>query len=178
MKIWISRDFKDRKDYSCVNLTENKPHLGTEEEYNKTWIFPSTGYLGFMKTKEFEKKFNLKVPNGYCKQHRLTISKDSLEENGEKHHIVKKAGKDYKYDFSHFALTLEPHFLGKNDSGWEIQGEIKEDYYEWINYFEAKHPKYGKLFGDFEDKIFAENEKSYQHFIKHHKPTSWDYWDI
>lgn len=36
MKVWISRDFNDCNKDSCINITEGKPYLGTEEEYKGT----------------------------------------------------------------------------------------------------------------------------------------------
>ena len=45
----------------------------------------------------------------------------------------------------HDANTLPPECIGKNESGWEITGEIHEDYYEWVNDFEATHSQYGKV---------------------------------
>ena len=51
------------------------------------------------------------------------------------------------------ALTLPAECVGQNDSGWKITAEIQGDYYEWVNYFEAKHPTYGKVWGNFEDKV-------------------------
>ncbi len=76
------------------------------------------------------------------------------------------------------ALTLSPECIGVNDSGWTITGEIHEDNYQWVNEFEAKHPEYGKLFGDFEHTVFYEKEEGFQHFWEHHEPEAWDYYDI
>jgi hypothetical protein len=45
------------------------------------------------------------------------------------------------------ASTIPPSELGKNSSGWTITGKIHEDYYEWVNYFEATHPDYGWVKG-------------------------------
>ena len=45
----------------------------------------------------------------------------------------------------HNANTLPKECIGKNESGWEISGEIHEDYYEWVNDFEATHPTFGKM---------------------------------
>lgn len=88
--------------------------------------------------------------------------------------------KKYGVDFisSGGALTLNPSELGENVSGWIIFGEIKEDYYEWINYFEASHPIFGKVWGDFEDIVYADSEEAYEDFYKNHPPEEWDYWDI
>ena len=78
----------------------------------------------------------------------------------------------------HDANTLPPECVGKNESGWEIKGEIHEDYYEWVNEFEAEHPKYRKVWGDFETEVHADNEEGYKNFIENHPPEEWDYWDI
>lgn len=66
----------------------------------------------------------------------------------------------------------------KHSSGWIIKGEIHEDYYTWVNYFEAEHPKYGKVWGDFEFEVYADSEKAFVDFYKNHQPQSWDYMDI
>lgn len=76
------------------------------------------------------------------------------------------------------AKTLNVEYIGNNMSGWLIKGDIKEDYYEWVNYFQAIHPIYGKVFGDFEKGVFASSEKALKHFIKHHPYEVWDYYDI
>jgi hypothetical protein len=86
---------------------------------------------------------------------------------------------DLKNEFKFYsACTLDPRHLGDNDSGWFIRGEVVVDYYEWVNIFEAMHPVYGVVHGDFEVKIVATSEEAYNHFIKHHKPDVWDYHDI
>lgn len=76
------------------------------------------------------------------------------------------------------ALTLSPEDLGENESGWTIKGQIIEDYFEWVNYFEASHPRYGKISGDFEDEVVADSELAFSHFWLHHPPTPWDYREI
>jgi hypothetical protein len=77
------------------------------------------------------------------------------------------------------ALTLDPAYvLNIQSSGWKITGRIKEDYYEWVNEFEAVHPFYGKVWGDFEDKVYADTEEGFNHFYKNHPPKAWDYQDI
>lgn len=76
------------------------------------------------------------------------------------------------------ANTLPPECIGKNESGWEINGQIHEDYYTWVNEFEAVHPIYGRVWGDFEKKVFADTAKGFNHFIENHSPESWDYDDI
>ena len=65
-----------------------------------------------------------------------------------------------------------------HDSGWVIKGKVVEDYYLWVNEFEAFHPQYGKVSGDFETEVVAESEAAFQHFWCNHKPEEWDYMDI
>lgn len=62
--------------------------------------------------------------------------------------------------------------------GWKIKGCVKEDYSVWVNEFEACHPQYGKVWGDFEETVYADSEEGFQHFYEHHSPDSWDYADI
>lgn len=91
-----------------------------------------------------------------------------------------KAFKYGQHFESHYggALTLNPNFIGKNKSGWTISGDIKEDYYTWVNEFVAEHPVYGKIRGDFEKTVYAESEEAFNHFYENHKPSDWDYQDI
>ena len=77
------------------------------------------------------------------------------------------------------ANTLRPTDIGLHHNGWTVTGEIHEDWYEWVNYFEASHPKYGQVKGDFENSTLqATSEKALREFCKHFKPESWDYQDI
>ena len=80
--------------------------------------------------------------------------------------------------FETMARTLCPGELGINESGWLIEGEVHEDWYEWVNYFTAVHPIYGMIEGDFEDVVTAASDEALDHFMKHHEPQEWDYWDI
>ena len=88
--------------------------------------------------------------------------------------------KKFEIDFDSIggALTLSPSCIGENNSEWTIEGEIHEDWYEWVNEFKATHPKYGKVWGDFEEKVYADSEEGFQDFYKHHVPEAWDYGDI
>jgi len=90
--------------------------------------------------------------------------------------ITKKFGVDF--DSKYGALTLRPEDIGTHKDGWTITGEVHEDYYEWVNEFEAIHKKYGKVWGDFEGEVHADSEKGFKHFYKHHTPEEWDYGDI
>lgn len=88
--------------------------------------------------------------------------------------MIEKTFKDKFYS----AYTLNPDDIGKHASGWEISGEIIRDYYEWVNQFKAEHPTYGKVYGDFEDVVFADSNEGFRHFFENHPPCAWDYGDI
>lgn len=62
--------------------------------------------------------------------------------------------------------------------GWNITGEIHEDYYYWVNDFRAIHPTLGIVEGNFEDKVFATSKEAFNDFWAKHEPTAWDYGDI
>lgn len=99
----------------------------------------------------------------------------------DKKMVTKKNAIDFgpKRCSSHDALTLPTSAIGgTHESGWSISGEIHEDYYEWVNEFEAVHPVYGRVWGDFDSEVFADSEEGFQDFYKNHPPDEWDYWDI
>jgi hypothetical protein len=62
--------------------------------------------------------------------------------------------------------------------GWTIRGVPVEDYYVWVNDFEAVHPEHGWVCGNFEKVILASSEKAYKHFVAGHPCHKWDYQDI
>lgn len=64
-----------------------------------------------------------------------------------------------------------------HDDGWTITGEIHEDYYVWVNDFEATHPTLGRVWGNFEGEVKATSKAAFDHFWKHHEPEAWDYYD-
>ena len=90
--------------------------------------------------------------------------------------VVKTFGEDF-YSYGG-ALTLDPEYLGASEHGWSIEGEIHEDYYTWVNEFEAKHPTLGRVWGDFEGQVFADSEEAFKDFYENHPPDAWDYRDI
>ena len=96
--------------------------------------------------------------------------------------ITKQSGIDFHSRDG--ALTLDPDYvLNTQSSGWKITGQIKQEYSVhdfcyWVNQFEAIHPFYGKVWGDFEDKVYADTEEGFNHFYKNHPPNAWDYQDI
>lgn len=101
--------------------------------------------------------------------------------------IVKRFGVDF--ESAGGALTLDPSEVCSNgedrgkhtklhNDGWEITGVVQEDYFVWVNYFEANHPKYGRVWGDFEEEVFADSEEGFKNFYDNHAPEAWDYYDI
>lgn len=92
--------------------------------------------------------------------------------------MYSKTGEDLGYSGGHMALTLNPWEIGEHASGWVISGVIHEDYFEWVNEFEAVHPDFGRVWGDFEEVVYADSEEAFEHFYKNHPPNEWDYWDI
>ena len=101
--------------------------------------------------------------------------------------ITKKYGIDFKSEGG--ALTLNPEEVTNGDEdngihtkehkdGWIITGEIHEDYYTWVNKFKAEHPTFGKVWGNFEEEVYADSEEGFQDFYSKHKPREWDYGDI
>jgi len=92
--------------------------------------------------------------------------------------VIKRFGLDFHSEGG--ALTLDPSQVmdSPHQSGWSIDGEIHEDYYEWVNFFKATHPTYGVVEGDFESEVVADSEEAFQHFYRNHPPVAWDYGDI
>lgn len=82
------------------------------------------------------------------------------------------------YDCGGDAITLRPRDIGTHESGWSISGEIHEDYYMWVNDFEANHDKHGALTGNYQSYIYAESIEAFESFYKNHPPEWWDYGDI
>jgi hypothetical protein len=88
------------------------------------------------------------------------------------------------------ALTLEPGevcdapgliagtFERTHGDGWTIRGEVKEDWYCWVNDFEASHPQFGRVWGNFESEVHADSEEAFADFYAKHPPRAWDYGDI
>jgi hypothetical protein len=92
----------------------------------------------------------------------------------------KKLPLKYKVDWtSHgIARTLPAKNGFIKETGWTIEGPIHQDYFEWINEFEATHPKHGRVKGDFEQCVQASSKKAYEQFLKDHPYDEWNYMDI
>ena len=98
-----------------------------------------------------------------------------------------KFGKDFDSDGGALTLSMDQVTRGHNGwgvrhrthkDGWTIKGEIHEDYFFWVNEFEATHPKLGKVWGDFEKEVYATSRKAFKDFYAKHPPHAWDYADI
>lgn len=102
--------------------------------------------------------------------------------------VTKKFGKDFFSEGG--ALTLHTSEITSEDypqhgtfrtrtheDGWTIKGVVKSDYYSWVNEFRASHPQLGRVWGNFEEEVFADSEEAFQDFYKHHTPKAWDYDD-
>ena len=66
--------------------------------------------------------------------------------------------------------------------GWVIRGLVTEDYFYWVDYFEAVHPFYGRVWCSDSDSgiigqnitIHADSEDGYKAFCESHSFTRWD----
>ncbi len=102
--------------------------------------------------------------------------------------LVKKFGADFHSAGG--ALTLgagevcDNHGMETGDherlhsDGWLIRGFIMEDYFYWVNRFEARHREHGRVWGDFEDTVYADSEAGFARFYEQHGPVAWDYAEI
>lgn len=82
-----------------------------------------------------------------------------------------------KFENDGMAHTLNSDYKGTHSNGWTIDGIIKEDFYEWINKFNARNgDKWVR--GNFEVKVTADSEETYNEFIKLFPVDHWDYESI
>jgi len=98
--------------------------------------------------------------------------------------VTKVYGKDFNSEggaltLRHGEVTDGTSWTGEHtkthDDGWTITGVVYGDYFIWVNEFTATHPKYGKVWGDFEKEVYADSEEGYQHFYKHHEPDGYNW---
>lgn len=80
------------------------------------------------------------------------------------------------------AITLTPTCLSDRfQSGWTVSGEVNGDAgYFWVNEFHAKHPKYGRVYGNLEKTVYYTSDEGLEDFINTYKGCIefWDYGDI
>lgn len=95
------------------------------------------------------------------------------------------------FDAQGMAQTLSVDYVTESDtrvsdrrpsrthpSGWTISGEIQEDGFIWVSDFEASHPVYGRVWGNFESIVHADSEAGFKAFCAAHPFDVWDYVDI
>lgn len=95
--------------------------------------------------------------------------------------MITKSEKDFEcfgQTASDESLVIDPCYIGENDSGWVIEGDICEDWYSWVNSFKARKPGYGWVRGNFDCEVEASSERAYKDFIKYHAPHVFCYGDI
>jgi hypothetical protein len=122
-----------------------------------------------------------------------SMGANSLDELKQKLHpgndlpVIKRFGVDFHSGGG--ALTLNSEEVSEADvecgthsrthaSGWTITGDVRNDYYVWVNDFKAEHPTLGRVEGDFEVEVRATSEEAFKHFWENHEPAAWDYHDI
>ena len=141
-------------------------------------------FLNNVKNIDFEKEFDAWANCDYYYDWEGNKIKNGV---GNKHIIEKHFGIDFNSKGG--ALTLESSEVTEGDEesgyherthadGWTIKGQIHEDYYVWVNSFEAKHPKLGRVWGNFENIVHADSEEAFRDFYNNHTPHAWDYGDI
>ncbi len=104
--------------------------------------------------------------------------------------IKMTAGTDYPF-VDGMANTLSPEqvcslkdpdvtgeYTKLHPDGWTITGRIVEDWFYWVNDFEAHHPLFGEVRGNFEEEVFATSHECLKNFLMNHAPDVWDYMDI
>lgn len=84
----------------------------------------------------------------------------------------------FRYKIKTCEIEDKKIFTKTHPDGWTISAKINEDYYMWISNFEATHPEYGFVNGNFGTSINAFSKSALKHFLKYHKPIFWDYYDI
>lgn len=88
---------------------------------------------------------------------------------------------EYKPLYKTDARTLQASSIGTHENGWTVQGQIHDDYWDWVNYFEAfKGDMQNKMWvvGDFESKIRASSKEALEDFLRYFEVEFWDYNDI
>jgi len=73
---------------------------------------------------------------------------------------------------------LDRVYTKTHPDGWTITASLNEDWFWFVRHFEARHPKFGCVAGDFEHKVFADSEEAFDHFFVHHGPQEFDCGDI
>jgi len=165
----------------------------TTVEYVKADLFGlSDGYLDKVVLVCYEK------PGDFCHRHLVAdwinkyegdnyVVEYSVPIDISKYHHIKKLenvasiekdGRHYIFKFNcRGAYTLDPSSVSEIRDGWKLKGEVQQDYYSWINYFEAKKGL-NWVKGDFEKEVTCSSLKAFDDFLSNFEVESWDYADI
>lgn len=71
-------------------------------------------------------------------------------------------------------LIGKKRYFLDDETGWTISGSDDSGSGEWVECFEASHPGYGQVWGNFGNLVFADSEKAFKHFLKNHPPEEWE----
>ena len=94
---------------------------------------------------------------------------------------VLKVGLDMDINNSTYIERLEVAGLiysKTHDDGWTISGRVVEDWFIWVSEFQASHPIFGSVCGDFNQIVYSDTHEGYDDFLKNHHPSEWDIRDI
>ena len=67
-------------------------------------------------------------------------------------------------------------FSRTHPDGWTITGKVRdwEDYFQGVEDFTARHPRFGKVSGNFNNEVRADSEDGYADFYRQHPPRRWN----
>ena len=155
--------------------------FGKKIEGMKTYedFHPEDKYEGYHPAPHF----TIKLKDNSCDKAAIGLLEMFSNIKSTNPYSIEKCNNNYivKYDVQgHDAYTLPP-VIGLFDDGWEIKAEIQEDYYKWINDFEAvKHDgdKLHTVKGNFENEVICSSLEALEDFLTNHMPEEWDYGDI
>lgn len=80
-------------------------------------------------------------------------------------------------EFEHFSLDFPIEELGKPYKGWTVYAPVNEDYYSWIESFEAyKNDEW--VVGDFDYIVYSSSKAAFDDFTRHFRPKIFNSGDI
>jgi hypothetical protein len=89
----------------------------------------------------------------------------------------KKFAKIEDKEFEHFSLDFPIEELEKPYKGWTVYAPVHEDYYSWIESFEAyKNDEW--VIGDFNYIVYSSSKAAFDDFTRHFRPTIFNSGDI
>lgn len=133
---------------------------------------PSCWTLGPREIKE-------KVPSGdWIRSQKIGTKNEDI---GTRIQEMMSAVKKDKFD-AFFDSYPNDVFERTHPDGWTIKGVMCNDWYSWVEVFEATHPQFGKVWRTDEDvknhTVKATSQEAYDNFIINHELSEMDYDDI